>query len=178
MLIEAVNFASDRAEDSADLLREPQVAEYLEGWPRERDRGFVAVDDNGLPLGASWRRYRTATNPGYGFLASDIPELTIAVSRDARGRGIGRALLRAVTDDARASGVTMLSLSVEHANHVAAHLYRREGWRTCKSDTDADTMVRYLTTRGRRQRIRTEFTSNTYRRRPISASTVVHDMPP
>jgi hypothetical protein len=95
----------------------------------------------GLPLGACWLRYRPVSNPGYGYVAADIPELTLAVRRDARGQGIGRALLRAIAAAARAAGLTSLSLSVEHANTIAARLYRSEGWRIVKSEIDADTML-------------------------------------
>jgi ribosomal protein S18 acetylase RimI-like enzyme len=141
MLLEALNFAQDGQQDPSVILSDPQVAHYVTGWPRASDVGLVAVTDEGLPVGACWLRYRPASNPGYGYVAADIPELTIAVRRQARGQGIGRALLRAIAANARTDGVTTLSLSVEHANHIAAHLYRSEGWRTVKSEPDADTMV-------------------------------------
>lgn len=141
MLVEAVNFSSDRQEDPAVVLRDPQVAQYIAGWPQDRDRGLVATTADGLPLGACWLRYRPVSSPGYGFVGPEIPELTIGVRRDARGRGIGRALLRAIAAEARAAGLTTLSLSVEHANRAACGLYRSEGWRTVKPEVDADTMV-------------------------------------
>ena len=141
MLVEAVNFAPDRRDDASVLLKDPQIAGYVDGWPDNRDCGFVAIDEHGRSLGASWRRYRTASNPGYGFISPEVPELTIAVSGAARGRGLGRALLRAIMDEARASGVPMLSLSVERANHVAMRLYKSEGWRILQSDDIADTLV-------------------------------------
>ena len=34
----------------------------------------------------------TSDDPGYGFVAADIPELTLGVASQARGRGIGKAL--------------------------------------------------------------------------------------
>ena len=145
MLVAAVNFSSDRQQDPAVVLSDPQVAHYIAGWPRDRDRGLVATTDHGLPLGACWLRYRLVSNPGYGFIGPDTPELTIGVCRHARGRGIGRALLRAIAAEARADGLTTLSLSVEHGNHAASYLYRSEGWRTVKSEIDADTMVLDLT---------------------------------
>jgi ribosomal protein S18 acetylase RimI-like enzyme len=141
MLLEAVNFSADRQQDPATVLDDPQVANYIAGWPQAGDRGLVATNDHGVPLGACWLRYRPVDNPGYGYVAPDVPELTIAVRRDARGQGIGRALLRAIAVEGRTGGVTMLSLSVEHGNHAAAHLYRSEGWRIVRSETDADTMV-------------------------------------
>lgn len=141
MLVAAVNFTPDRRTEPAVVLADPRIAGYLAGWPRDGDRGFLAVDDHGLALGASWRRYRTTDNQGYGFVSPDIPELTIAVRPTARGGGIGRALLRAVADDARECGLRMLSLSVEHANQPALKLYLSEGWRSIASDDDAATLV-------------------------------------
>jgi ribosomal protein S18 acetylase RimI-like enzyme len=141
MLLEAVNFSPEGRQDPAVVLSDPQVAHYITGWPQAGDRGLVAVNDEGLPLGACWLRYRPVSDPGYGYVAADIPELSIAVRREARGQGIGRALLRAIAAEALTGGVTMLSLSVEHANKTASHLYRSEGWRILKSETDADTML-------------------------------------
>lgn len=141
MLVAAVNFSPEGQHDAATVLSNPQVANYIAGWPRDRDLGLVAIAEGDLPLGACWLRYRPASEPGYGFVASDVPELTIGVRHHARGRGIGRALLRAIAAQARAAGVTKLSLSVEHANHGASRLYRSEGWRTVTSDGDAETMV-------------------------------------
>jgi len=49
------------------------------------------------------------------------------VAPDARGRGLGRALLRALEADARASGVRQLHLEVEPGNE-AQRLYLAEGF--------------------------------------------------
>lgn len=140
MLVAAMNWSPDRQHAAGVILSDPQVAKYIIGWPQPGDRGLIATDDEGAPLGACWLRYRSATEPGYGFLSADIAELTIAVQASARGNGIGRALLHALTADARAVGITRLSLSVEHGN-PAAHLYRSEGWRTVQIESDADTML-------------------------------------
>jgi ribosomal protein S18 acetylase RimI-like enzyme len=145
MLLEAVNFSAEYRHDPAAPLNDPQVANYIAGWPRDGDRGFVAVDEQGEQLGACWLRYRSPNDPGYGYLDAETPELTLAVTRDARGRGIGRALLRATAADAQTRGLTMLCLSVEHANRGASRLYRSEGWQIVTSETDADTMVLELT---------------------------------
>lgn len=53
----------------------------------------------------------------------------LAVARDAEGQGIGRALLAAAEEWARANGFVKLTLSVFTENHRAKHVYEREGWR-------------------------------------------------
>jgi GNAT superfamily N-acetyltransferase len=140
MLISAMNWSPENTTSPAALLADPQVWHYIADWPQPDDQGLIAVDDDGRALGACWLRYRPSTRPGFGFIAADVPELTIGVRSDARHTGIGRALLQAMADQARSRGVTQLSLSVEHGN-PAAHLYRSEGWRTVKAEPDADTMT-------------------------------------
>ncbi|MCC7203756.1 MAG: GNAT family N-acetyltransferase [Phycisphaeraceae bacterium] len=52
----------------------------------------------------------------------------LAVHADFRGRGIGRALLRAVEATARQRGCCKITLEVRHDNAVAMGLYRDEGY--------------------------------------------------
>ncbi len=96
----------------------------------------------GAPVGAAWIRFRPATDPGYGFVAPDVPERTVGVAAGWRGRGVGRALLRAVASQARARGIARISLSVERKNY-AQRLYRSEGYRIVdSSDAQSDTMLK------------------------------------
>jgi ribosomal protein S18 acetylase RimI-like enzyme len=53
----------------------------------------------------------------------------LAVAPEARGRGVGRALLRAVIDRARAAGVRRLLLSTQTTMLAAQHLYTEAGFR-------------------------------------------------
>jgi ribosomal protein S18 acetylase RimI-like enzyme len=53
----------------------------------------------------------------------------LAVAPEARGRGVGRALLQAVTDRARASGVRHLVLCTQTTMLAAQHLYLEAGFR-------------------------------------------------
>ncbi|MFF3503944.1 GNAT family N-acetyltransferase [Streptomyces sp. NPDC003247] len=51
----------------------------------------------------------------------------LMVHRDARGRGLGRALLATAERAARAAGITLLHLDTE-TDSPAEHLYRTAGW--------------------------------------------------
>jgi GNAT superfamily N-acetyltransferase len=51
------------------------------------------------------------------------------VAADARGRGVGRALLQAAAAHARASGAVRMVLSTAHDNLTAQRLYQALGWR-------------------------------------------------
>jgi ribosomal protein S18 acetylase RimI-like enzyme len=110
-----------------DLLAIPEVADYVEGWGRNGDAGIVA-DVDGAPAGASWYRRFTAEHPGYGFIAADIPGLSIGVDPARQGLGIGRALVAATVELAREQGHKALSLSVSERNLVARKLYERAGF--------------------------------------------------
>jgi GNAT superfamily N-acetyltransferase len=52
------------------------------------------------------------------------------VAHEQMGRGIGRALLQALVDDARAWGLELLVLTVTHAESGARRLYERCGFRS------------------------------------------------
>jgi ribosomal protein S18 acetylase RimI-like enzyme len=52
----------------------------------------------------------------------------VYVHRSARGTGIARALLTAVTEHARSEGILQLELSVSAENAAAIAFYRREGF--------------------------------------------------
>ena len=62
--------------------------------------------------------------------APDEAEIrALAVTPAARGRGVGRTLLRAVADRARACGVRRLLLSTQTTMLAAQHLYTEAGFR-------------------------------------------------
>jgi GNAT superfamily N-acetyltransferase len=109
--------------------------------------GPARLRTNGERIGTAWLRFLPAAGPGYGFVAPDVPELTIGVVADWRGRGVGRALLRAIAVEARLAGIRQISLSVERKN-FAQKLYLSEGYQIVdSSDKGSDTMVKDLCSR-------------------------------
>lgn len=140
MLVHAANTPSHPDRGRADTLADPAIAHYVTGWPRATDIGVVAVEAGSRSVGAAWLRFFTQERPSHGFVAPDVPELAIGVVPDRRGRGIGRALVRASADAARNRGLTHISLSVEHANPAVA-LYRAEGYQVVERRERAVTMV-------------------------------------
>jgi GNAT superfamily N-acetyltransferase len=120
-------------------LAEPRLGRYLAGWGRAGDAGVLALDERDQPIGAAWYRLFAHDQPGYGFLAESIPELSIAVRPSFRGRGVGTALLNALVRLARDEGHAALSLSVEPDN-PARKLYERVGFRKVGSKGGSWTM--------------------------------------
>ena len=140
MLVEAANAPDRKGRGRVETLADPAVACYVESWPRATDLGVVAVEEPDRPIGAAWLRLFDDAERAYGFVRPDIPELAIGVVADQRGRGVGRALLRACASEARDRGFEHISLSVGRTNPAAA-LYRTEGYQVVKSRENADTMV-------------------------------------
>ena len=118
--------AGARGRDTVMAL--PQVRRYFVDFGRPGDAGVVAVTADGARLGVAWYRLFAAEEPGYGFIAVDVPELAIGVAAEARGRGIGGALLDALLARAREQRHRALSLSVDRQN-PARRLYERTGFR-------------------------------------------------
>ncbi len=165
MLVAAVNWSPEWKKRSRKrVLSAPGTAHYIAGWPRATDLGVIAevggtggaggadgvaaptgtAGGSGERAGAAWLRFFSAADPGYGFVAPDVPELTIGVAAYWRGQGAGRALLRAIAEQARSAGIRCISLSVERKN-FARTLYLSEGDQVVdSSDANSDTMVKEL----------------------------------
>lgn len=123
----------------------PEIRRYLDAWGRAGDTGVVAVDADNRRLGAAWYRRFSVDARGYGFVAPDIPELSIGVMPVARGQGVGSALLDALLAMAREQGQHGVSLSVDRQN-PARRLYERHGFRDAGISSPEDTSVTMIVT--------------------------------
>ena len=120
------------------------AARYIKGWGRPGDTVLIAIDD-GFPVGAAWYRLFRKDQAGYGFVDEATPELAIAVVPSRRGRGIGEALIEALSERARADGFTALSLSVERGNEALETFYGQHGFAVVgEGDEHSVTMRRAL----------------------------------
>ncbi|MGH2613907.1 MAG: GNAT family N-acetyltransferase [Thermomicrobiales bacterium] len=126
-----------RAMGKQTALALPEISRYLDAWGRPGDLGVVAYDETGRRLGAAWIRLFPAKTPGYGFVAPDIPELSIGVFAKARGQGVGGALLDALLEIARRRGHRSVSLAVNRLN-PARKLYECKGFRDAGLSAPAD----------------------------------------
>lgn len=143
MVVEAANWSSGAARPKHQVMTSPEHGRYVAGWMRPSDAGFVAVDEQGDPIGAAWYRMLPRSDPGFGYVGTGVPELIIGVRPIWRAHGVGRTLLQRLSEHAAAAGFARISLSVERGN-FAVSLYRSEGFAVTQSGIGRDTMVKRL----------------------------------
>ena len=118
------------------------LTRYVDNWGRPGDVALIA-HETGNRVGAAWMRLFTASEPGYGFVAEGTPELSIAVVPSRRRHGLGKELLEALLDAARAAGYASVSLSVE-AESPAVGFYQRHGFTPVRESDGGLVMTRAL----------------------------------
>lgn len=140
MLYEAASWDPERPRCPVDeVLGDPHMARYIHDWGRQGDTAMIAETLHPEPIGAAWYRLFTQAEQGYGYIDASIPELTIGVTPQYRGQGVGTALIAALLNVAHDEGVSAMSLSVEFTNPAVA-LYDRHGFRKVGKNGGAWTM--------------------------------------
>mgnify|MGYP000320456492 CR=1 FL=1 len=122
-----------------EAIRNPELRRYYEYWGKDGDLGFI-VQKDGKEIGAIWSRRFAQEEPGYGFVAVEIPEFGIAIKKDERSGGTGKQLINHFLTALRERGDKQVSLSV-HGDNNAAQWYQRMGFRTVAFDGKTLTMV-------------------------------------
>jgi len=136
MMYEAARWNPDwPREPMEEVLAEPILLRYSQGWGRHGDGGVIA-EIEGEPVGAAWYRLFAEDTPGYGFVDEKTPELSIAVVPLHRRKGIGETVLRACMVQAREEGFQALSLSVAVHNR-SRMMYQRAGFEKVSESGDA-----------------------------------------
>ncbi|MFT7764332.1 GNAT family N-acetyltransferase [Clavibacter tessellarius] len=140
LLLASMDWRDDGAMTRERMLATPELAHYVAGWPRVGDVGVVA-ELAGRPVGAAWARLFADDDRGYGFVATDVPELGMALVPSARGRGLGRRMLGELVAAVRASGAPAVSLSVEDGNDRARALYASLGFVPAGREGGSDVLL-------------------------------------
>lgn len=122
-----------------EVLSNPQVLAFVEGWGRPGDAGIVAECDL-EPVGAAWIRVFDDDDPEGGFVGGQTPELLIALVPEHRGKGVGGLLLTALIARAREDGMPSIGLNVPRANLPAVSLFRSHGFTVVRDANGVLTM--------------------------------------
>ena len=128
-LVTAVD-ATVRRGKHTDLLAAVQIerACFTDPWPYEAferfvgEPAFLVAERESVVIGF----IIADTTPNHGRDIGHIKDL--AVRSDARGEGIGRALLRSALARLRGIGVAVVRLEVRESNEAARSLYAAEGF--------------------------------------------------
>ncbi|HXF56365.1 MAG TPA: GNAT family N-acetyltransferase [Actinomycetota bacterium] len=102
----------------------PEQVGYLEWLYRGDPEGFLVAEVDRRAVG-----FASCHGDWLGWPDRVVAELhEIVVEPEAQGQGVGRLLLQAVFDYARARGRDVLGLWVGEGNRRARHWYRRVGF--------------------------------------------------
>jgi len=118
------------------------LTRYVDNWGRRGDVAVIA-HETGNRVGAAWMRLFRASEPGYGFVDEQTPELSISVVPSRRRHGVGQELLDALVERARAEGHAQVSLSVEQDSPAVA-FYERNGFESAGESQGGLVMVKLL----------------------------------
>ncbi len=123
-----------------EVVNLPMLAQYVDSWmKRPGDLGIVAIEDK-TQIGAAWIRKWIGSDQGYGFVDTAIPELSISLLPEYRGKGIGTKLLGLVLEKVLQQ-YEAVSLSVANYN-PAKRLYERHGFQEIgEAKEDSITMI-------------------------------------
>jgi [ribosomal protein S18]-alanine N-acetyltransferase len=111
----------------AEALAKLHAAGFYRGWPRDDFASYLAGGDTPVYVACDMKR-RIAGFVMLRNLGDDVELITVAVEPKWRGKGIGRALLRATFADLMMSPARRMVLEVATDNPAAIALYSREGF--------------------------------------------------
>jgi len=110
-----------------EVLQQPGVRIYAEGWGRAGDIGVVGEwlgEDE--PIGACWMRLVPGSQ-GLAWVDPRTPQLGISLEPRFQHRGLGEVLILGALTAGAAQGVAQVSLTV-HPENPAVRLYERCGF--------------------------------------------------
>lgn len=123
-LWEALWDPPDKPRRNKDVLQNPQVRAYVDGWAsKDEDLGFAVEADDGELIGVIWSRLLLPPIAGGAFYDNRTPQLGIAVAEGHRQRGLGSRLMKVYLEAAQ-TRFPAVSLGV-HPLNPARKLYER-----------------------------------------------------
>ncbi|OWU85171.1 GNAT family acetyltransferase [Oceanicola sp. 22II-s10i] len=110
----------------ASVEKTPEtLADYVDGRVAKGRAFLVAVDGDTVLGFATYDQFRG----GDGYVHA--MEHTVILAEAARGRGVGRALMTAIEDHARAAGAHTMVAGISGANPAAVAFHAAIGYAAC-----------------------------------------------
>lgn len=116
------------ATGDADAVARLHALGFYRGWPREEFAAYLADPGQTPAFVACDARRRIAGFAMLRLVADEAELMTIAVDPKWRGKGVGKALLKAAFEDLMLSPARRLFLEVAADNAPAIALYRGHGF--------------------------------------------------
>ena len=135
-LYHAIFVPEGEAPPPREIVERPELQVYVAGFGSQKDDIAFVAEAGGRVVGAVWVR----DMPDYGHVAAGVPSFAIALLPEARGQGLGTALMDAMLAELRARGFARCSLAVQKRNR-AQRLYRRAGFVTLRGTDEEFIMV-------------------------------------
>ena len=143
MLYEAIFVEEGQEKLPQSIIKEPSLWSYIDQFGKQHcDLCFVAEKEEKL-IGAVWGRLFPQEQKGYGYINDEIPELSIAIKEEERGKQWGTKLMSSIMKEYKMLGMEALSLSVDKKNK-AFHLYQKLGFKIYSETDKSVTMKKIL----------------------------------
>ena len=124
-LYEAIFIPEGVEPPSREIIEQPELKIYYEGFGTGRADNCIVADDNGKVIGAVWTRIMN----DYGHVDDDTPSFAISLYKEYRGQGTGTKMMKEMLELLRRQGYERASLAVQKANY-AVKMYEKVGFKT------------------------------------------------
>ena len=142
MLYEAIYVPVGREKPPKSIVNSSLFLKYVDNFGRSGDFAFVLIDRSEL-VGAVWSRIFGKNEHGYGFIDTQTPELSIAITEKFRNQGFGGLMIEKLFVKLKSANYEQISLSVDKQN-PAVDLYLRLGFEVVTEEGTAFTMLKKL----------------------------------
>lgn len=123
-----------------EVIYRPELYIYIADFGGKPDDRCLCAEREGRVIGAVWTRII----PAYGHIDDATPEFAISLLPEARGQGVGTALMRAMLERLKRDGYARASLAVQKDNY-ALRMYQKVGFQTVDENDEEYIMICDLT---------------------------------
>ena len=135
-LYEAIFIPAGVEPPPREIIKQPELKIYYEGFGTGRADHCIVADDNGKVIGAVWTRIMN----DYGHVDDETPSFAISLFKEYRGQGIGTRLMLMMLDLLKEKGYKRASLAVQKANY-AVRMYKKVGFEIVDENEEEYIMV-------------------------------------